>query len=265
MRISSLSKNIILVVFLASIFLLLNYTGYSKKIKNIFYFISVSIQGVFWKAGGGVSEFFGTIIEIKNLKNENEDLRKKIQELSFQIAQLEELKRENEVLRESLGIGLEKEFSLILSKIVSKEASGDFILIEKGKKDRVTKGMAVITPEKALVGKIEEVYDDFSRVILLSNKEICFDAKIPQRDAAGLIKGKGNSQLSISLLPREKEISVGDIVVTAALGGIFPEGLLVGEINEVERSDVQSFQQAEIGPAFDITKVQELFIITKSR
>jgi len=60
---------------------------------------------------------------------------------------------------------------------------------------------------------------------------------------------------------KEKEIKESDLVVTTALGGIFPSGLLVGEIGKVFRSDVEVWQQAEIKPAFDINELETLFII----
>ncbi|PIQ07422.1 MAG: rod shape-determining protein MreC, partial [Candidatus Nealsonbacteria bacterium CG18_big_fil_WC_8_21_14_2_50_37_10] len=57
------------------------------------------------------------------------------------------------------------------------------------------------------------------------------------------------------------EIKEGDLVVTTALGGIFPSGLLVGELGKVFRSDVEAFQQAEILPTFDINELETLFIL----
>ena len=60
---------------------------------------------------------------------------------------------------------------------------------------------------------------------------------------------------------REENLSQGDIVVTSALGGIFPKGLLVGRIKQIKRSDVEPFQQAEIEPFFDISQTNNLFVI----
>jgi len=78
-------------------------------------------------------------------------------------------------------------------------------------------------------------------------------------------KGKGSLRLFLEFIPQEKEIRVGELIITTSLGGIFPKGLLVGEIEEVFRSDIEPFQKAKIYPFFDLEKIENLFIITDLR
>ncbi|PIR71721.1 MAG: hypothetical protein COU43_01005 [Candidatus Nealsonbacteria bacterium CG10_big_fil_rev_8_21_14_0_10_37_25] len=52
-------------------------------------------------------------------------------------------------------------------------------------------------------------------------------------------------------------------MVTSALSGVFPPGLVVGEINQVKKSDPEPFQAAQIQPAFNIRDLEKLFIITE--
>ena len=255
---------ILIIIVIAGLLVIfsLNLPFFQKQLKGFFYFISSPIQKTLWRAGDKVSDFFEVIGEIRNLKRENEELKLKNQELVSQIAQLAELKKENEVLRDALGIGLEKEFKLVLAEVVSKDISQDSILINKGSKDGIRKNLPVIGQQKNLIGKIGEVYEKFSRVILISNKESSFDAQIPEKDISGVVEGKGNLQIFLDFVPQEKEIKEGDFIITASLGGIFPKGLLVGEIGKVLRSDVEPFQQAKIKPAFDIRELETVFIIT---
>jgi len=255
---------ILIIIVIAGLLVIfsLNLPFFQKQLKGFFYFISSPIQKTLWRAGDKVSDFFEVIGEIRNLKRENEELKLKNQELASQIAQLAELKKENEVLRDALGIGLEKEFKLVLAEVVSKDISQDSILINKGSKDGIRKNLPVIEKQKNLIGKIGEVYEKFSRVILISNKESSFDAQIPEKDISGVVEGKGNLQIFLDFVPQEKEIKEGDFIITASLGGIFPKGLLVGEIGKVLRSDVEPFQQAKIKPAFDIRELETVFIIT---
>jgi len=201
-------------------------------------------------------------LEIKTLKKETEDLRLENQELIWQIAVLTELKRENETLRGALELGLEKELELMLVRVINKDISQDSILVNKGRKEGVLEGSAVITAQKVLLGKVRTVYESFSEVVLISNKESSFGARIPERDADGVIKGKGSFNLSLDLIPREKEISEGDVVITSALGDVYPPGLLVGQIKTIKKSDVDPFQSAEVKAAFDINNLDYLFIVT---
>ena len=215
--------------------------------------------------------------EIKNLKKEvdehsfidtlryawvNEELKLKIQELIAENVALKELKRENEVLREALKAGLEKEFKLLSVEVIGKDISQDSLLVSLGSKDGILKDSPVINQQKALVGKIGAIYQNYSKVILISNKEITFDAKLSDAEIYGLLKGEGKGKLALDLIPREKEIKEGDLVVTAPLGGIFPKGLLVGEIVKVLKSDVKAWQEAEISPAFNFKELDTLFVIT---
>jgi rod shape-determining protein MreC len=277
-RLSPRLKIIIAGVLIVLFFLALNLTPAKKETKNFFYLISSPIQKALWRIGDNISDFFEMVKEIKNLKKENQELKLKIQELIAENVALKELKRENEVLREALEAGLEKEFKLLLAEVIGKDISQDTLLIDLGSRDGISKDFPVINQQKALIGKIGEVYKNYSKVILISNKESTFDAKIlegeenkfssspfavaREGEAYGVVKGKGNLKLFLDLIPREKEIKEGDLVVTAPLGGIFPKGLLIGEIVKVLKSDVMAWQQAEILPAFDINELETLFVIT---
>lgn len=232
---------------------------FQKDVRSFFYCISSPVQRVLWRAGKRTSDFFSGIIKIESLKNELDELSSKNQELLSQIITLQELEKENNILREALGIELEKEFKLALTQVIGKDMSQDFLLIDKGTKDGISENMPVITQQKVLVGRIGETYDKFSKVMLISNKDSSFDAKV--NDISGIIKGQGNFKILFDLIPREKDLFQGDIVVTSAFGGFFPEGLLIGEIKEVRKSDVEPFQQAEINPDFNISQTEELFII----
>jgi len=261
MKLPSSFKIGLISVLLISFFIVLNLTGFSKEIKNFFYLISSPIQKTFWRAGDNMSDFFEAISQSKNLKKENEELELKIQAFLAENIALKDLKKENEILREALGIGLEKNFKLVISQIIGKDISSDTILVNKGLNDGLTPGLPVITSQKILVGKISEVYKNFSKVMIISNKESSFDAEIENREAIGIAKGKGGLKLYLDFIPKEKEILEGDIVVTSALGGIFPKGLLVGQIKDIKRSDIEPFQQAEISPFFNIKELETLFIL----
>ena len=190
----------------------------------------------------------------KNLEN---------QELLSQVVALGNLKKENKTLREALGIELQKDFKLTLSQIIGKDISQDLILIDKGAKDGIAEDMPVITEQRVLIGRISEVYEGFSKVMLISHKGSSFDAKIQkeEKDITGVIRGQGSFRILLDLIPSEENLVQEDIVVTSVLGGIFPERLLVGKIKQIKRSDVEPFQQAEIEAFFDISQIETLFII----
>lgn len=252
----------IIIVFLIAFFIVLNLTNFAKEIKNFFYRISLPIQKILWQAGNKTSDFFEMIFEFKELKKENEELKLKLADSLAENLALEELRKENESLRKALEIGLEKDFKLILVQIIGKDISQDSILINKGSLEGITENLAVITPEKIILGKVSEVYRNFSRVTLITDKKSTFDGKIAEKEIQGVVKGKGNLKLFLDAIPRDTEVKDGDIVVTTHLGGIYPENLLVGKIKEIRKSDIEPFQQAEIFPFFEIGELENLFVIT---
>jgi len=250
-----LKKSKVLIGVVAVILILVLTNVFRAEVKSFFYSFSAPIQKTLWRAGERSSDFLTGFLNQRYLKEKLNKLELKNQELIVQIEELKDLKKENELLRRALSLGLKKEFKLSLAQIIGKDISQDFILIDKGIKDGVLKDMPVITEEKVLVGKIYEVYENFSKVQLLSHKNSVFDTNF------GLAKGQGNFNIFLELILKEKTVLKGDIVKSSALGGVFPQGLLVGKIQAVKKNDVRPFQQADVKPAFDISKTEKLFII----
>ena len=261
MKLNYKTKIAIISLLLVVFFLLLNLTFFGKEVKNFFYLISSPIQKSFWRAGDRISSFFEFITEMKHLKEENEELKLQIQELLAENEVLKDFKKENETLREALEIGLEKEFQLVLGRVTGKDIAQDFILINKGAQDGISEGLPLITPQKALIGRISQVYENFSKVLLISHSQSSFDGKIAGSEILGMVKGKGNLRVAFDLIPKKEEIQEGDSVVTSALGGVFPVGLLVGKVNYIEKADPEPFYWAEISPFFDIGELEKVFII----
>jgi len=81
-------------------------------------------------------------------------------------------------------------------------------------------------------------------------------------DIYGIVKGKGGLNLDLTLVPKEKEIKEGNLVATTSLGGIFPKGLLVGEIKQVKKSDIEPFNSASLKPLFNLQDLKVVFLIT---
>lgn len=258
-RLSKL-KICIIAVLIIIFFAVLNLFNFANEVKNFFYLASAPIQITFWGAGDRVSDFFEAITRAENLKKENEKLEFKIKELFAEMVMLRELKKENQVLREALDIGLQKEFKMVFAQITGKDIAQDSVLINKGLEDGISKDMPVVTQHRILVGRISNVYDNFSRIMLISNKESAFSVNI--QDTKAIARGRGAAQLLLDFVPHNVKIREGDKVVTTALEGIFPKGLLIGYLKNIKRLDVEPFQQAEIQLAVDIKELRYVFVIT---
>ncbi|PIR89771.1 rod shape-determining protein MreC [bacterium (Candidatus Gribaldobacteria) CG07_land_8_20_14_0_80_33_18] len=262
-----LKRGKFLLIIILIILILISFNKFLlREIKNAFYTISLPFFKNFSLTGDKISSFFQTFSEFKNLKTENQKLLEQNQNLLAKIVEFELLKKENEELRKALNLGLEKEFQLILVKSISKETEGDFILISKGKEDGMIEGLPVISAEKVLVGKIDQVYKNFSRVKLISAENNIFDVEIitaadSREKIYGLAQGEGNFKIKIKFIPKEKEIKEGETVISSNIAQKFPQGFLVGEIKKVEKSDIEPHQIIELEPFFKLNLGQTLFVI----
>jgi len=251
----------ILVLVIIGIILVLSLNFFQKEVKGFFYAVSSPIQKRFFGAGESVAGFFESIINLKSLKTENDEFKSTIVTLLAENAYLKELAKENKTLREALQIGLQKDFQLTLAEVTGKDIGQESILINQGTRSGLSLGMPVVTQQKVLLGRIAEVYENFSRVTLISNKESSFDAQVSGKDVAGVAKGQGSSRIVFDLVPQQESLEADDLVISSALGGIYPAGLLVGSVKNIERDDVSPFYRAEIAPFFDIQKIKTVFVI----
>jgi len=256
-----LAKRKTILVIVVGIAIVLSLNFFQKEVKGFFYSISSPIQKSLWQAGNNVSGFFDGVFQSKELKKESEQLQLRIQELLAENISLKEFQQENEALREALEIGLSEEFRLSLADIVGKDIGQDSILINQGAKHGLAESMPVVTEQKVLLGRITEVYEKFSRVTLVSNKNSSFDIKLAESNVVGVIKGQGGLKLFLDFVAQDEEVKEGDLIVTSALGGIYPKGLLVGFIKEVKQSDVKPFYEIAVSSFFDIDSITSVFVI----
>ncbi|MEK7540927.1 MAG: rod shape-determining protein MreC [Patescibacteria group bacterium] len=240
---------------------------FQKQLKNFFYFVSEPLQKTFWKAGNSTSNLLGLFSKFSNLTKENEELNIRNQELLGEIISLQQVKTENLALQEIVGNNQNKEFKLITTDAMGIDGEQDFILIDRGLEDGISENMPVINAQKVLFGKIFKVYKNFSKVMLISNRNSVLDAKIQKDDTLsppiyGAIRGEGNLTSVFDLVPLDYEIKNNDILITSSLEGAFPRGLLIGKVTEVNRDDLKPFQTAKIELFFNLKQIDKLFIIS---
>jgi len=249
------------IIFTVVFLIIFSLNFFNGAVKNFFYNFSYPIQNVFWQAGEKTSDFFSTIGRVNDFKKENENLLLTVEGLLRDNIELKIIEKENKELRKALDIGLEKEFELIMADIGGEQGLENSLLVNKGFKDGVSEGMPVITSQKILVGKIEETYENFSIVQILSNQGSSLNVKIFEKNIGGIVKGLSFSKVVFDLIPMDSKVENGDNVLSTGLEGIFPKNFLVGRVRNIEKDDTASFQKAEIDLAFNIKETKTIFII----
>lgn len=252
-------------IFLFICVVLLNL--FQNQVKNTFYLISSPIENFFWNAGNDSSGFLASLINAKKTETENENLKIENQNLLVKIAVLQDQQNQNEAINEIIACDPQKEFTLVLAGVAGINSSQDIITINKGADDGIANGMAVISQQKVLFGKISKVYKNFSEVELISNKNNVLNVKIQNADPLavpiyGVLRGNSNLEIYLDLVPVDSNIIKDDVLVTSALEGTFPKDLLVGKVVEIEKNDLKPFQTIKIDPFFNVKEANNLFVIT---
>jgi rod shape-determining protein MreC len=205
---------------------------------------------------------FQHYVFLVNLEKENRVLKQKIAELQEENHRMKEMKLTNERLRQLLQFREKNSPSMIGAEVIGQDPSSWFksVTIDKGEKDGVKKGMAVISPT-GVIGQILKTAPHYATVLLVTDYNSAIDSIVQRTRAKAIVEGKGENRCQLKYLLRAEEAAVGDIVVTSGLGGNFPKGLMIGEIKKVDKKGHGVFQYAELVPSVDLTQLEEVFVI----
>lgn len=258
-------KLLIQLTFFIALLVLLNI--FSSQFKNFFYIISSPISNVFIRVGGSTNKFFTSFLIPDQLRQENIVLQEENQKLLSDLSTLKDKLKEKYDLSMALEGIKDSEFKIILSKVVGVNLLDDSLSINKGEKDGISEGMPVISKNNVVFGRVIKVYENFSKVLLISAKNSSINVKIQSQDDGvksiyGVLKGSGNLNMYLDLVDSELEIKEGDVLATSGLEGFFPRNLIIGEIASVNKSDLKPFQTAIVKHFFEIPNMDNLFIIT---
>lgn len=185
-----------------------------------------------------------------SLVKENAELK---QELSL-------LKHELSLLKFSLGGEPFSREGFISCRIVYRFPDRWFseLVVNKGKNDGVEVGMAVLG-EKGLVGEVVEVGAKISRVRLITSRNSIIGALVVSSRSFGVLRGTGSFYCELLYVPEERDVSVGDDVVTAGMGEKIPAGIAIGKVFKVSRKG--DFMEVRVKPLEDFSKLRELWIL----
>jgi len=254
---------VIFLIFLGLIFF--NPGGFFNPLRVITLKLVYPFQKTFYLTGRLIKKNADLFISFVDIKKENESLLKENYLLQSELANFKEQRRENEILRSEINLAPRNKFDLEASFVVGQDPQGlgNWIMIDKGSRSGIQAGMPVIVSQGIFVGKIEEVFSESSRVILLSHAESAVNAFDLETGARGVIKGEYGLGIIMDMVSQKEVLNVGDSILTSGLGGNFPKGLLLGKIQEVKLSQDKLFQQAIINSSAKLQSLEVVFVIKK--
>lgn len=202
------------------------------------------------------------------LQSENKELKRDNVELRNANVAMAAIYAENKQLRELLNYKEQHRTQTTrAAKVVARNFGDlrDSMYINIGKDAGLQREMAVLNGS-GLIGVIDEVYDDYSKVLLITSARCKVGARILRTDsrAIGVVNGRSGvrDMLVMEHIFREASVKKGDIVVTSGYSGSHPENILIGTVTDVRLSNVGLLQEADVAPAADVADVEHVLVVT---
>ena len=241
-------------------------------IENILGKIITPVQKFFYNTGQVIENTFQSVGDIGNLKDENERLKKEIIKLQEINIEYEDIIMRTDFLRNEANLKNNSKFIFVSSQVIGKDPGNwfDRFIIDKGVNHGIKKGDAVIQAVEidndivieGLIGKIIEVGDNWSKVISIIDEGSNVSFKAIRTQNGGIIQGSLEGEISGYLFDKNSDIVEGDKLLTSGLGGVFIEGLYIGDIKKVEKKDDELVQRIELNPAIDFRNIYRVYVIT---
>ena len=199
---------------------------------------------------------------VNKLTEENTSLKEDINKLQTIVNNQEILREEYELMKND---------KLIKARVIALDGSNTFnnFIINRGADAKLKKNDIVVaaftdknmTSPKALVGKIDEVYKNTSRVVSIKDDKFNLTFMHKNTSDLGVINARSGGLFEGYMLDKSTNITKKDLVLTSGIGGIYEKGILIGEVEEVRESDDELSKLVKIKSPINFMKIYNVFII----
>ena len=235
------------------------------KLKDQVDKVALPIQSKVYNVANREISLKDIIFSYEDIIAENENLKKENMELKIQKERNQKILEESERLSKLLEM---KENSIYKGSLKFARVSfsdinnlNNKIFIDLGKKDGIKVDMIAVYGDY-LVGKIIDVYSDYSVVELITNPNSIISAKT-EADILGIARGSDEEDGLLYFQPSivEDNLKEGEEIVTSGVSNIFPEGIKIGKIENIDDKENYSYKRITIKPPFESKDLRELIVI----
>ena len=197
-----------------------------------------------------------------SLRQENVELRRRLETLQGVSQRAVELDLANRRLGKLLALRDELGVAAVAARVVGRSPTAwvHTVVLDKGERHGISKGMAVLTPE-GVVGQVVSVSAHAARVLLISDPNSGVDVLVQRTRARGIVAGTIEGGCLLKYIQRGDDVAAGDTVITSGLDGIFPKGQLIGTVARVGKKDSRIFQDVEVILSAELAKVEEVLVV----
>ena len=215
------------------------------------------------RQAGGVWDRY---VALRNVHDENRQLKREIEFLRGQVADLRELASANQRLGDLLKFQANAPAQTVAARVIGRAATNWYrgVVLDKGEGDGIEIEMGVITPTGA-VGRVVKTSVSTAVVLLITDPNNAVTALVQRTRDEGILEGTRTGRARLKYIPLLSTVRAGDPVVTSGLTGKFPKGVPIGTIVKIEKDEGGLFQTADVEPEVDFAKLEEVLVVTKPR
>ena len=212
---------------------------FSSKISNIFITISTPIIKIVSLPINGSIDLIVNFCELATAKRENVKLREELFKLQNYYLTSLAIHQENKELRSALNFVKSKTENYKVARIIgmSHQAFDQKLLIDSGKSRDIKEGQ-IIAGNRGVIGRVSEVFEDKSRILLLTDSSSRIPIIASRARNRGILAGNNSGLMEILYLPKNHQIAVGDKIFTSSDGDTVPPGLLIGVVKKIDKNSV---------------------------
>jgi len=226
--------------------------------------IVLNTQAQLYKFSSGMNTFFvQTFSSSESLKGQLEKYKELSSTYLMDAAYVDELENRVEDLEKLLDYSQSVEYRTITARILSRSPSDSYtLLIDQGSVNGLKEGLAAVINDGHLIGVVDSVSEYTSTIRLLEDNQTKIPVSILGQDqTSGLLVGEGGFLLQMQYIPQDRELNIGDAIVTSNLHERIPNDLLIGTIYEIIKEETSSFQEALIEPIYQSSTYSNVLII----
>ncbi|MGH7312131.1 MAG: rod shape-determining protein MreC [Candidatus Rokuibacteriota bacterium] len=202
----------------------------------------------------------------RNVRTENRRLRDENHRLRVEALVVTETLQENLRLRRLLDLRARLPLDTLPGEIIAREWGGwvRALTVNRGRADEIRRLTAVISPD-GLVGRVVEVRPGTSVVQVLTDPASTVGAHVLRTRTPGIVEGEPRGTVRFKYMARDGALAVGDLVVTAGQGGLFPRGVPIGRVQNLDQKTSALFHHAILEPVVDLARIDEVLLVTGGR
>jgi len=211
---------------------------------------------------GGVRRTWDEYAALKGVHADNLALKQQIRELQVSMQRERALAGEAVSLRQLLELRDHSQMPTLAAEVIGTSPAADFrsVTIDRGASDRVKTDMAVISPAGA-VGRVVMASPHAAKVQLLIDRDAAVAVMVGETRAQAIAMGTGGSLLKLEYLSGSAKIQTGDVVVTSGIDAVYPEGFVVGRVEQIELAG-GLYRSVRIRPAVDFSALEHVLVVT---